>query len=829
MSDKIEIVVNEQNNSCLTRCIVCGTTLSGKGKTCSKCRANSNLSKANYLFEFNDEDEKVIKKHYATFESKKAESSSVSTKQNNAGKNTVTANSGNQISERELMFLEWSTKPEEQYMAAMLYFKGNDQVSRNYSKAFMLFHKSAKQGNSDAQLKLAECYEKGYGTAVLESMALKWYRKALNNGKFEASEPIKQLEAIQRAREVERNRLERERNNQQESSASNYSYASQSYEYSQSSYTSNTATNRRKKSFGEVLLLILKALGGLILFGFAAGSVVVFMKTILVDAFRFQSVINVFGCLCTLAITASIYWYIWMMEIDDKKSVIITPICALTLVFVFSLCIFKIAPTRFMWGEFLLKREKYTEAFDVFMSLDDYNESTDIAEQIKRDHPTLITERVILTNDNYTHLSTLYPFEHYSGFEKYENVYDNLNNAYTCGFGGETEDYSWQSYKVDMEYAQLRGRIVLNGDYRTQTNPNVRLRIYCDDVLTYTSPEIKAGVMPVDFNVNVSGTNVVKIEMDGMNMIRLVDCYFYRTEDAQTVTTTVPYSYTSETEPIYLHNMWNYNSSTANSAFFSYSNVMDNLGNTYDTAFGGDNEYGISWEDYYLNKEFERFTGKVILNYEHRTETSYDVCMYVYADGYLIYQSPVVTAGIQPIDFDIDVSNITSLRVAICGSNLLRVADALIYPKAMTQNVTQTSPYGSDVVELSSLDFFNSSNNGNAVITYTSATDNQGNTYKNAVSGSNPEGQSWEVYDINGMYKKITGKVILDYERRDSVATNVYLWIYGDDELLYTSNLVTAGHIPEDFEVDITGVKMLKVVFYGQSMMKVTNCLLHKD
>ncbi|MHB8065042.1 MAG: hypothetical protein ACYDG2_20895 [Ruminiclostridium sp.] len=41
--------------------------------------------------------------------------------------------------------------------------------------------------------------------------------------------------------------------------------------------------------------------------------------------------------------------------------------------------------------------------------------------------------------------------------------------------------------------------------------------MYGDDKLLYTSPEVKAGTLPVDFNVNVSGVQKLQFELYNVN------------------------------------------------------------------------------------------------------------------------------------------------------------------------------------------------------------------------------------------------------------------------------------------------------------------------
>ncbi|WP_052102780.1 tetratricopeptide repeat protein [Porphyromonas gulae] len=59
-------------------------------------------------------------------------------------------------------------------------------VSQDYSEAVKWYRKAAEQGNAHAQNNLGEMYEKGYGVSQDYSEAVKWYLKAAEQGNNEA-------------------------------------------------------------------------------------------------------------------------------------------------------------------------------------------------------------------------------------------------------------------------------------------------------------------------------------------------------------------------------------------------------------------------------------------------------------------------------------------------------------------------------------------------------------------------------------------------------------------------------------------------------------------
>lgn len=110
------------------------------------------------------------------------------------------------------------------------------------------------------------------------------------------------------------------------------------------------------------------------------------------------------------------------------------------------------------------------------------------------------------------------------------------------------------------------------------------------------------------------------------------------------------------------------------------------------------------------------------------------------------------------------------------------------------------------VVMLHELDYFNKE--GYAFNLIYNVEDNLKNTYVVGIETRN--GENSQTYYINDKYRKLKGRYILDYDYRDTDVESE-LKIYGDGELIYTSPVLTGGVRPIDIEVDISGVKELKV------------------
>lgn len=87
--------------------------------------------------------------------------------------------------------------------------------------------------------------------------------------------------------------------------------------------------------------------------------------------------------------------------------------------------------------------------------------------------------------------------------------------------------------------------------------------------------------------------------------------------------------------------------------------------------------------------------------------------------------------------------------------------------------------------------------------------DNIGNLYHNGLYMN--DGDSVDYY-IRGKYAKFTGTVAVPtgHESEDDTA---YVEVYGDGKLLYTSSVMGKSSFPENFEIDVTGVQVLRLSY----------------
>lgn len=81
-----------------------------------------------------------------------------------------------------------------------------------------------------------------------------------------------------------------------------------------------------------------------------------------------------------------------------------------------------------------------------------------------------------------------------------------------------------------------------------------------------------------------------------------------------------------------------------------------------------------------LVNDYSTFTGTIILNEAYKA-TNHSARIIIYGDGNVIYSSPDITRGIDPVNFSIDISNINLIRIEFTKDyELLALVNPYLYP-----------------------------------------------------------------------------------------------------------------------------------------------------
>lgn len=100
--------------------------------------------------------------------------------------------------------------------------------------------------------------------------------------------------------------------------------------------------------------------------------------------------------------------------------------------------------------------------------------------------------------------------------------------------------------------------------------------------------------------------------------------------------------------------------------FKTIKDIKDNLGNEYVDGIYANISYGTEWQTYLINNMYSKMKGRFILNEKYR-DTKSEIRFKVYGDGKLLYSSPIMTGGVKPIDFEIDLTGVLELKIEYIG------------------------------------------------------------------------------------------------------------------------------------------------------------------
>jgi len=130
---------------------------------------------------------------------------------------------------------------------------------------------------------------------------------------------------------------------------------------------------------------------------------------------------------------------------------------------------------------------------------------------------------------------------------------------------------------------------------------------------------------------------------------------------------------------VYLIDLEFVNASSEFGGFWNYAFVQDNMGNTYDNGLGGIDAMSDNFQDYDINGAFSTISGTIVLNFDFRLMINFETVARIYGDGELLYESPLITAGVGPVPFSVDIRDVDVLRVSIFGQHMIRIVDCILY------------------------------------------------------------------------------------------------------------------------------------------------------
>ena len=234
---------------------------------------------------------------------------------------------------------------------------------------------------------------------------------------------------------------------------------------------------------------------------------------------------------------------------------------------------------------------------------------------------------------------------------------------------------AWIEYKTDNNYDSLSITIAPNSNIREEGYGYVQ--VFVDDVLRYTSPQIKQKTEPFTAIIDISDSEYIKVSttlIEG-GCVLLSDVEVSNTPGIETYM--MPE--VSLTELSEFNGGLNWNSEYPLDAFskdyssaYNYSviHAYPNLSVSYDYS-----------AEYYINKQYDRFKMEV------STASCFnDGCgsiIRVYVDDEIKYTSPQITKKTPPFSInDIDLSGASYLKIEVVGNGCVIISNAALIPNS---------------------------------------------------------------------------------------------------------------------------------------------------
>ena len=117
---------------------------------------------------------------------------------------------------------------------------------------------------------------------------------------------------------------------------------------------------------------------------------------------------------------------------------------------------------------------------------------------------------------------------YFTGEKLYESDYltDNLGNQQYQAIGNHwSNNFFENTYLINGQYTKMKGTFFQQFDHRSDEDENV-LRIYGDGVLLKTMI-VYGGVLPIDFEIDLTGVLELTVEIDNYNSYAAFTCGLY--------------------------------------------------------------------------------------------------------------------------------------------------------------------------------------------------------------------------------------------------------------------------------------------------------------
>lgn len=258
-----------------------------------------------------------------------------------------------------------------------------------------------------------------------------------------------------------------------------------------------------------------------------------------------------------------------------------------------------------------------------------------------------------------------------------------------------------------------------------------------------------------------------------------------------------------------------------------YNNNIVFRGTYYSSSHGGENT-----AYYFLNGAYSKFSGTFYLPIDNKN-SKYPAVFHIYADGVEVCTSAPIMQGFIPADFSADITGAKILKIY---AQYPEGGEHETYPTianpVLTTAVGGTRlPAAEDLPSDSASDLFKlkMKEKQGTINSRSDLVSNVSTKYRESLTFSREGGYSTSpecsaTYTLSS-YTKLTGTIFLDQSCKNQDTYTMVLHIYGDGVELFTSDPLTMGSLPQKMNVNVTGVKELKLEVTGGGSSSDYLCL----
>lgn len=103
-------------------------------------------------------------------------------------------------------------------------------------------------------------------------------------------------------------------------------------------------------------------------------------------------------------------------------------------------------------------------------------------------------------------------------------------------------------------------------------------------------------------------------------------------------------------------------------------------GTIYDSGLEGASEGTDNWNEYCLDKKYQRISAVAVFSPDHRVQETAGAVR-IYAEDELVYELPEIPDGTDSWNVCVDIQDVQKLRIQITGKEYVRLADVYLVTK----------------------------------------------------------------------------------------------------------------------------------------------------